>query len=451
MTADPPPDAPTLDGPSAADTGPATDLPDRIGRYQILGELGRGGMGVVYQARDERLNRLVALKVQTGAQGTARFLREAQAAAALQHPNICPIYECGEFEGQPYLAMAFIEGRSLAQRLRTLPPLTVAEALTLVRQVALAMQYAHDHGVIHRDLKPANVMLDGQGTPIVMDFGLARIDAPLATQLTQQGDVLGTPAYMPPEQINGDVAAMGPAGDVYSLGVVLYEMLTGALPFSGDLMALASQINLDPPPPLTARRPDLSPRLEAACLRALAKAPADRWPSMRAFADALAQELPAPPRPRPGPMPATLSLRVEGSPVGYRAVPGQEVITVGRQKRKPGSPPAEGNDFVVRVVGNDDLSTRISRRHLEIRLEGGRYAAQDLSKAGTLLNGRPLPRDAATPLAAGDRLTLAGVLVLEVGLDAATLTGRSVSSAQVSVGGSPVVLEASLGDMVTME
>jgi serine/threonine protein kinase len=283
-------------------------LPCPFGRYQLRKLLGQGGMGAVYLAHDAQLDRPVALKMPLlsaadGAQILARFYREARAAALLRHPHVCPIHDVGEIDGQPYLTMAFIEGKSLAAFARA-RPLTPRQSAALLRKLALALQEAHSHGVIHRDLKPANIMIDTRGEPMVMDFGLARRARPGDPQLTQRGDVLGTPAYMSPEQVGGNVDAIGPACDIYSLGVILYELLTGRLPFTGDPMAVLSQVLLDEPPPPAQLRPDLDPALEAICLGAMAKKIDDRYSSMAALAAALQSYLrgaaaPAAPTPRP--------------------------------------------------------------------------------------------------------------------------------------------------------
>jgi serine/threonine protein kinase len=430
------------------------DLPEHFGRYHIQKLLGRGGMGAVYLAQDTQLGRRVALKIPVltgpGADAIrARFFREAQAAAALMHPNICPVHDVGEIDGVPYLTMAFLEGELLSSRVAE-GPLAPAAAIGLVRTLALALQEAHARGVIHRDIKPSNIMIDRHGAPVLMDFGLARRADIGPALLTQEGEVLGTPAYMPPEQVTGDVNAMGPACDVYSLGILLYQLLTGTTPFKGDLLALLSQITVDDPPPPSAHRPDLDPRLDAACLRALAKRPADRWPSMGAFADALGGCL-QPPAAEAGPA-AALTLRIGGTSFAYRPAPSQDVITVGRQKRRPGDPPDCGNDLVVRVPGNDALSGRISRQHLEIRRSGDGHVVVDHSKAGTLHNGRPLVRGVPAPLAPNDSLVLAGVITLEVVLQVGP-AARPPTLAQVRhcAGGSAVLFEATVGDMITLE
>jgi serine/threonine protein kinase len=434
-------------------------LPFQLGRYRLEEQLGQGGMGAVYRAHDTQLGRTVALKVPflTGPspEGVrARFLREAQAAAVLAHPNICPVYDLGEIAGVPYLTMAFVRGQPLSRQIDPTRPLPPHQAVALVRKVALALEVAHGKGVIHRDLKPANVLIDERGEPIVTDFGLARrADAILA--LTQQGEVLGTPAYMPPEQVNGDVQAMGPACDIYSLGALLYELLAGRPPFQGDLFALIGQITSDDPPPPSRFRPGLDPRLDALCARALAKQPAERFPSMRAFADALAP-LEAAPAVQSGLFAGPrLRLRILGTPFAYRTVPGQAVVSLGRQKRRPGEAPQAGNDVVLRVPNNDELSARISRRHLEIHRQGDGFVVIDRSKVGTQLNGRPLTRDVPEPLASGDQLLVAGVLTLEVDLQGTApvrpLAGNELVVSSRDKDPTAVVLEVSVGDMVTME
>jgi hypothetical protein len=279
----------------AAGGPPPGALPAHFGRYRIIRRLGRGGMGTVYLAHDSQLDRRVALKIphfasEDGPAVLERFHREARAAAALNHPNICPVHDIGEVDGTPYLTMAFIEGESLAARPRPLPP---EQAVALVRTLALALEEAHQHGIIHRDLKPSNIMINPRGEPVIMDFGLARRICPGDVRLTRSGQMLGTPAYMSPEQVSGDTAAMGPGCDIYSLGVILYELLTGRLPFEGSAGELLAKILITEPTPLRTHRPDLDPALEAICHKALAKKSSERYPSMAAFARALGEYLQA--------------------------------------------------------------------------------------------------------------------------------------------------------------
>jgi serine/threonine protein kinase/Tfp pilus assembly protein PilF len=290
------PDTQAGSGPPPSAPGPLPDgLPASFGRYELRGLLGQGGMGAVYLAHDTQLDRLVALKIPhldgpDQAAAAERFLREARAAAVLTHPNICPIYDAGRIAGHYYLSMAYIEGQPLSQRLPEGRLLPAGYAAALTRAVALAMQEAHRHGIVHRDLKPANIMLNAHGQPVVMDFGLARREPrPGQERLTQSGVLLGTPAYMAPEQAGGDDAAIRPACDIYSLGVILYELLTGRVPFRAEgIGKLLAQIERDPPLPPSQLRSGLDPELEAVCLKALAKRPQDRFASMGQLAAALA-------------------------------------------------------------------------------------------------------------------------------------------------------------------
>jgi predicted Ser/Thr protein kinase len=286
---------------------PLIALPAQFGRYRLGKLLGKGGMGAVYLAYDTQLERPVALKIPTFGPDEGdlreRFLREGRAAATLHHPNICPVFDIGEHDGVHFLTMAYVEGKPLSDFVSAKKPIPAATAAGLVRQLARAMQEAHDRGIIHRDLKPANILINRKKEPVIMDFGLARRAASQDERLTHSGAIMGTPAYMPPEQVNGDVAAMGPGCDIYSLGVILYELLAGRRPFEGPLGALMAQIVLDPPPPLSQFRPDVHPALEALCQKALAKRPAERFASMRAFALALEAWLAgkSPPAPKAAP------------------------------------------------------------------------------------------------------------------------------------------------------
>jgi WD40 repeat protein/serine/threonine protein kinase len=275
------------------DDGPT--LPEQFDRYRILKKLGQGGMGAVYLAHDTKLDRRVALKVPKFTAGSEpenleRFYREARATATIHHPNLCPLYDVGEFNGTPYLTMAYIEGWPLAHFVRPDRRLPQAGTAALVRTVALAIAEAHKHGIIHRDLKPGNILVDKRGQPIVMDFGLARwLNADKDdVRLTKTGAILGAPVYMSPEQVYGDVEHMGPACDVYSLGVILYELLTARLPFEGGTTAVLAKTLIQAPTPPSKHRPDLDPRLEAICLKALAKQIHERYASMTDIAAALA-------------------------------------------------------------------------------------------------------------------------------------------------------------------
>jgi serine/threonine protein kinase len=290
-------------------TGPYQPAPDAglpaVPGYEIRGELGRGGMGVVYQARQMGLDRLVALKVvlagaHAGPDDLARFRREAEAIARLHHPNVVEIYEVGDRDGLPYFSMELCGGGSLAQQLAA-GPLAPRRAAQLVETLARAVQAAHDAGVVHRDLKPANVLLAADGTPKVTDFGLAkRLDG--TTELTATGAIVGTPSYMAPEQASGDSKRVGPAADVYALGAVLYACLTGRPPFrAATQVDTLLQVVADPPAPPSQLRPGVPAELEALCLRCLEKRPGQRYASAAELADALRRfldGLPAQVRPR---------------------------------------------------------------------------------------------------------------------------------------------------------
>jgi serine/threonine protein kinase len=265
----------------------------QFGRYFILKRLGRGGMGTVYLAEDTQLGRPVALKIprwteEDDPRTLARFYREARAAALIQHPNLCPVYDVGQLNGVHYLTMAYIEGQPLGEWARSRQSLPQHQAADLVRRLALALEEAHRQGVVHRDLKPSNIMLTRRGEPVILDFGLAHRASVGDARLTQSGDVLGTPAYMAPEQVLGKLQNVGPGCDVYSLGVILYELLTGRLPFPGRTVEVLAQLLTARPPPPSSHRPDLDPALEAICMRALSKDVADRYATMADLARALA-------------------------------------------------------------------------------------------------------------------------------------------------------------------
>jgi formylglycine-generating enzyme required for sulfatase activity/serine/threonine protein kinase len=265
-------------------------IPQQFGRYRVLRELGRGAMGTVYLAEDSQLGRQVALKTssfadQPDGELLARFLREARLAAVLRHAHICPVYEVGEIDGWHYISMAYIEGQTLSAIIQQNSPLPEKQTLHILRKVALALQEAHDHGIIHRDLKPGNILYDRKGEPIITDFGLARrAGGEEQARITQEGMMIGSPAYMSPEQFEGQPDRLTPASDQYSLGVILYEMLTGHLPFRGPLRAIITAILTKSLPPLREARPDVDPRTEAICRRLTARLPENRYPSLKAAA-----------------------------------------------------------------------------------------------------------------------------------------------------------------------
>jgi serine/threonine protein kinase len=311
------PEAPSAPPPSAADPGATTLLPSQpagadmavtllpsqpagadaattvlpsLPSYEVLRELGRGGMGVVYQARQLGFNRLVALKMilsgsYAGDDERDRFRIEAEAVARLQHPNIVQVHEVGEHEGKPFFSMEFCPGGGLDKKLNG-TPLPPKEAAALVETLARAMQAAHDKGVIHRDLKPANVLLAEDGAPKILDFGLAKkLDE---EGLTATGAVMGTPSYMAPEQAAGKTRDIGPGTDVYALGAILYECLTGRPPFKGPTtLDTLAQVLADEPVRPRQLQPTTPRDLETICLKCLEKQPGRRYGTAAELADDL--------------------------------------------------------------------------------------------------------------------------------------------------------------------
>jgi eukaryotic-like serine/threonine-protein kinase len=265
--------------------GPDT-LIDQVfdGRYRVVRKLGTGGMANVYLAEDQELGRSVAIKMlddrhAQDEQFVERFRREAKNAAGLSHPNIVSIYDRGEAEGTYYIAMEYLDGRTLKELLVKRGPTPIPVAIDYARQILAALGFAHRHGVVHRDIKPHNISVASDGRLKVMDFGIARSGT---SQMTETGSIIGTAQYLSPEQAKG--APVGPASDIYSVGVVLYEMLTGSVPFTGDtpLEIAMKHLSTTPEPP-SERRADVPHELDSIVLRALAKDPADRYPSAEAM------------------------------------------------------------------------------------------------------------------------------------------------------------------------
>lgn len=296
----------------ANDTDPETqargsvteNMPAQLSRYRILRRLGEGGMGAVYAAQDPQLQRTVAIKVphfggttEKQQHSRRRFLREARSGAAVDHPNVCPIYDVGEHEGRPFVVMAFVDGDSLTDRMKKTPEVAatsgvlrspdVRSAAALVAKIAAGLAAVHAHGIVHRDLKPSNILVRKKdGEPILTDFGLAQISA-AADNLTADGMILGTPAYMSPEQADPRLGEVTGRSDLYSLGVILFEMVTGRRPFEGPMMQIMSQLSSSSAPPASQFRADLDPALDAIIARAMARNPADRFADAPAFAAAL--------------------------------------------------------------------------------------------------------------------------------------------------------------------
>ena len=262
-----------------------------LGDYELLEEIGRGGQGVVFRARQKSLNRTVALKVISLGQWASkahlkRFRREAEAAASLDHPCIVPIYEVDERDGSCYFSMKFVEGGQLDEVTRR-EPMPIRRAVELIAKVARTVHYAHEHGILHRDIKPGNILLDAKGEPHLTDFGLARL-VESESSVTHTLDVLGTPSYMAPEQAVGNNAAVSNATDVYGLGAVLYQLLTGHPPFAGGATYETIRLLLDTEP----RQPRLlNPKIDrdlsTICLKCLEKDPKRRYSSALALAEDL--------------------------------------------------------------------------------------------------------------------------------------------------------------------
>ncbi|MCX7915935.1 MAG: serine/threonine protein kinase, partial [Verrucomicrobiae bacterium] len=283
-TTDLPPPAKTSSDPKSffGATQGRADVIAEFGNYELLEEVGRGGVGVVFKARQKGLDRIVALKLLLSGPTASkdqlqRSLTEARAAARLQHPNIVPIHDFGVHDGQHYFTMEFIEGESLAGILAR-GPMPVRQALMIARQVAAALQYAHEHGVVHRDIKPGNILIDQRGDVRVTDFGLAKENTREQLGLTASGQVMGTPRYMSPEQASGKTALADARSDIFSLGTMLYEMLAGQPAFTGEnVVEILRQILTQDPVPLHWLNRKIHPDVETICAKAMEKNPAARY------------------------------------------------------------------------------------------------------------------------------------------------------------------------------
>jgi eukaryotic-like serine/threonine-protein kinase len=368
-----------LDATGVVEANGGTDLPivRYFGDYELLEEIARGGMGVVFKARQVSLNRIVALKmILRGTFATekdvARFRAEAEAAANLDHPHIVPIHEVGEHEGQQYYAMKFVEGISLAKHPRSDPRREVEEMLAVIR----AVHHAHQRGVLHRDLKPSNVLVDSQGTRYVTDFGLAKRLADADRSFTEPGQVLGTPRYMAPEQAAGrkDLTVVA---DVYSLGVILYERLTGQTPFTGDnALTLLRQARESDPPRPSSIRPGLDRDLETVVLKCLEKEPNRRYPSAAELAD-------------------DLDRWIRGEPIQARPV--GQIERVWRWcTRNPvvsGLAAAVAASLLIGIVASTFFAVQASRRAVAESRERARAVSAEKNMEGLLARGLAKPLD----------------------------------------------------------
>jgi WD40 repeat protein len=361
-----------IDTPAPSGSGPR---PPSVPGYEIVKELGRGGMGVVYLARQVSLGRLVALKmIRAGAGADAeelgRFRFEAEAVARLQHPNVVQVHEVGEHDGLPYFSLEYFEGGSLAQRLAG-TPMVARPAAELVELLARAVGAAHERGILHRDLKPANVLLTADGRPKVTDFGLAkRLGADAGH--TQTGAVMGTPSYMAPEQARGKTKEVGPAADVYALGAVLYECLTGRPPFrAATLMETLEQVCTRDPAAPRQLNPAVPRDLETVCLKALAKEPARRYASAAALADDLGRFL------RGEPIAARRVGRGERLLLWSRRRPALAAVCVLAPLVATVIPAALGVTWLWQQAEDNRKGAEQARGQLQIALTGQREATQE--------------------------------------------------------------------------
>jgi len=363
--------------------------------FELLEEVGRGGMGAVFKARQKSLNRIVAIKTLLAHHFAhsailQRFLGEARAAAGLSHPNIVKIYQVGECPVGHYFVMEYIQGRSLKDIIqeRTAP---ISWTVALMSVVAEAIHHAHKQGVVHRDLKPSNIMIDRFRRPVVMDFGLAKfVDKP--STITQLGVIVGTPAYMSPEQAGEEIHEVGPASDIYSLGAILYTLLTGRPPFNEktSLATVMKVASAEMPPRPTEFRKDIPASLEQICMKCLNKDPVDRFLSAKALADELSQF-----RKDAKHKGSSMSLRktlpsvlLISEKTGKRVRLFNETNVIGR---------ASECDIVIRA-------SDVSKRHCQIILESDRVLIEDLNSVnGTLLNGEHIK---LAELLDGDQLTI---------------------------------------------
>jgi serine/threonine protein kinase len=324
-----------------------------LGKYQVQQEVGRGGMGAVYQCYDPLLDRVVAIKVLAPhlvweKDFLERFLREARAAARLQHPNIIAVYDVGQDGNNYYFVMAYLPGPSLKQLITQRGRFAAVDAVRVLRQLADALDYAHGRGLIHRDVKPANVMFDERGQAVLTDFGIAK--AAEESRLTATGSSIGTPHYMAPEQITG--SPVDARTDQYSLGIVAFELLTGRVPFDADTTTaiLFKHVN-NPPPSILALCPDLPSAVDGVLNRALSKSPAERYGSCGMLVNALEQATTHPVMPpqtiaRPAPPPVVRPV-ITGPPAPSQSRPHSTPVPltppVPAQPAPPGAQPAENN------------------------------------------------------------------------------------------------------------
>jgi serine/threonine protein kinase len=363
-------------------------MDQRLGKYQILNEIGRGGMAVVYKAYDPTLQRHVALKVLSPRlasenQVIRRFALEATTAANLKHPNIIVIHDVGGTSGYQFLVMELIEGRTLREEIRQVGALPLTRVVNITTQLASALDYAHQRGLIHRDIKPSNILLSGDDHATLTDFGLVR--AMSGSRLTEAGASLGTLEYMSPEQLGGEEIDW--RADVYSLGVVVYESLAAHMPFSGDTpYAIMMKVMYEPPPPLSQANPHLPPAVDRVVAQAMAKSPEERFRTASELATALYQVL------------AGNELELLDG-VGARFRLHRGVTRVGRDP---------DNELIANVA-------QVSRHHAEIRSDGAACTVIDLNSTnGTFVNDQRLAPNQPRRLQPGDMLRFGPNVVYRV-------------------------------------
>ncbi|MDQ8154548.1 MAG: serine/threonine-protein kinase [Gemmatimonadota bacterium] len=370
------------------------------GQFRVEREIGRGGMGIVYLARDLKLDRLVALKVLPSLLASQpvtreRFLREARTAARLAHPNVVPVYRADEAGDTAFFAMAYVEGESLADRLRARGPFPPAEAVRILRDVSWALAYAHASNVVHRDVKPENILLERQsGRVLVTDFGIAHHKAPGDARLTQDGTMLGTLHYMSPEQVQG--LPLDGRSDLYALGVVGYQLLSGRLPFDefeGPAVLLAHATR--PAPPLAERAPAVPRALADVIDRTLSKDPAQRYESGEALADALAQalaEAPAAQRQSSDPLPAGLPALVSESQAAevWRRAAHLQADALRRIDAQ--------REISVRAAAEQDVSTAVPTAAYKLQDVAAAAAEAGISRQYVAMALAELPREHAGAL-----------------------------------------------------
>ncbi len=378
---------------------------EQVPGYELLAEIGRGAMGIVYRARDRQHGRPAAIKMLRpdkfqNRPALRRFLAESRALTLLTHRHIVPIHEVGEGPAGPYLVMELIEGPSLdtlAQDGRLSPTAAVEALLPVVE----AVEHAHRQGIIHRDLKPSNILLSPERGPVVLDFGMAKVrrlkPAPSAISTsTQPGMVVGTPAYMPPEQTGTDLSPPGPYSDVYSLGAILYTLLTGRPPYDeGNAIDTILKVRgPDLPPPPRHLRPDVPAALEQICMKCLSKLPEDRYPTAQTLADALRAL-------QPGAAPPA---ELAPAPAGWACLVTEDT---GQTFHLTRPTTVLGRSASCDVVLPDPA---VSRRHFRIERGADGVSVDDLgSTRGTFVNGQ---RVTSSPLQDGDRLEIAGLALV---------------------------------------